>query len=106
MPATAAITVALAVALLVVLFDVRAVIGFSSFCILTYYAIANASALTLSSGALGKVVPVLGLLGCLVIAWSLPSRSVAAGVVVLLVGAVVGWVRHTARQHDDGPEGG
>lgn len=105
-PATAAITVALAVALLVVLFDVRAVIGFSSFCVLTYYAIANASALTLPSGVVGRVVPALGLLGCLAVAWSLPWRSVAAGAVVLLVGAVAGWVRHTARQHDDGPEGG
>ena len=95
----------LVVAALVVLFDVRAVIGFSSFCILAYYAIANASALTLPAGVVGRVVPALGLLGCLAVAWSLPWRSVAAGVVVLAVGAVIGWVRHTAR-HGMDPEGG
>lgn len=104
-PARAEITVAVVVAVLVVLFDVRAVIGFSSFCVLTYYAIANASAFTLSARVLGRVVPVLGLLGCLAVAWSLPWRSIAAGVVVLLVGAVVGWVRHTAH-HGMDPEGG
>ena len=104
-PARAEITVAVVVAVLVVLFDVRAVIGFSSFCILAYYAIANASALTLPAGVVGRVVPALGLLGCLTVAWSLPWRSVAAGVVVLVVGAVIGWVRHTAR-HGMDPEGG
>lgn len=104
-PARAEITVAVVVAVLVVLFDVRAVIGFSSFCVLTYYAIANASAFTLPAGVLGRVIPVLGLLGCLVVAWSLPWRSIAAGVVVLLLGAVAGWVRYTARDEAD-PEGG
>lgn len=103
-PVAAEVTVAVVVALLVILFDVRAVIGFSSFCVLTYYAVANASALTLPSGVVGRLVPLLGLLGCLVVAWSLPWRSVAAGALVLLVGAISGWVRHTVR--DETPEGG
>lgn len=103
-PASAEIAVAAAVVLLVVLFDVRAVIGFSSVCVLTYYAIANASALTLPAGAIGKTVPVVGLLGCLVVAVSLPPPSVIGGAVVLAVGAMIGWLRHTARA--TGGEGG
>lgn len=102
-PRTAEVVVALAVIVLVVLTDLRWAIGFSSFCVLTYYALANASAWTLAPG-LSRVVPALGLLGCIVIALVLPWPSVVLGVLVLAVGAFVGWVRHTTREHhqDDG----
>ena len=53
----------------VLLFDLRGAIGFSSFCVLLYYAIANASALTLERRS--RAVPVLGLAGCLVLAATL-----------------------------------
>jgi APA family basic amino acid/polyamine antiporter len=62
--------------------DVRDAIGFSSFCVLVYYAIANASALTLRVSP----VPVLGLTGCVVLAATLPPASALAGVGVLAAG--------------------
>ncbi|WP_344707691.1 APC family permease [Marihabitans asiaticum] len=103
-PVAAELSVALAVVLLVVLFDVRAVIGFSSVCVLAYYAIANASAATLPAGALARSIPVLGMIGCLVVALALPLTSLVSGVLVLLVGAATGWLSHTARTA--GGEGG
>ena len=45
-PQTAEVVVCAVVVLLVVVFDVRDVIGFSSFGVLVYYAVANASAIT------------------------------------------------------------
>jgi len=52
--------------------DLRHAIGFSSFCVLAYYAIANASAWTLG----GRIVPALGVVGCVVVALALPLPSV------------------------------
>lgn len=49
---------------LVLTVDVTRAIVFSSFCVLLYYAIANASAWTLGK----RVVPVVGLAGCLTLA--------------------------------------
>lgn len=86
------------VIVLIVLVDLRGAIGFSSFLVLTYYAIANASAWTLGSGPTSRVVPTLGLVACLVVALLLPWQSVVAGVVVLAVGAFVGWARYTTRE--------
>ena len=72
----------------VALADVRAAIGFSSVTVLVYYAIANASALTLP-GRRRNVIAVVGLVGCVVLAASLPWPSLVAGVAVLAVGALV-----------------
>ena len=69
--------------------DVRGVIGFSSFAVLVYYAVANASAWTLRAG----VIPAAGLLGCVVLAFALPLPSVLAGAALLAIGAVVYAVR-------------
>ena len=71
----------------------RGAIGFSSFGVLVYYAIANASAWTLSSAPASRVVPVLGLLGCVTLAFALPGVSVVVGAAVLAVGAVAYGVR-------------
>ena len=75
--------------------DVRGAIGFSSFAVLVYYAIANASAWTLPSpeGRRRRVVPAVGLLGCLALALALPLTSVLAGALVLAVGAAAYAVR-------------
>jgi basic amino acid/polyamine antiporter, APA family len=51
-------------------------IGFSSFCVLVYYGIANLSALTLRRRLL---VPAAGLAGCAVLAFTLPPASVIGG---------------------------
>jgi APA family basic amino acid/polyamine antiporter len=78
-----------AVAVLAATVDVRGAIGFSSFAVLTYYAIANASAWTLTrpEGRPSRWVPALGLLGCAGLAFSLPPFSIISGVVVLTIGA-------------------
>ncbi|MER6297955.1 APC family permease [Kitasatospora sp. NPDC001539] len=75
--------------------DLRGAIGFSSFGVLAYYAVANASAWTLTSaeGRPPRVVPVLGAAGCLVLALALPAASVLWGAVVLAVGAAAYGVR-------------
>jgi APA family basic amino acid/polyamine antiporter len=65
--------------------EMPSAIGFSSFAVLVYYAIANASAWTLGA----RVVPVLGVTGCVVVALALPLLSVAAGLAALLAGAAV-----------------
>jgi APA family basic amino acid/polyamine antiporter len=59
------------------LLDLRGAIGFSSFCVLLYYAIANASALTLDDGR--RALPAIGLAGCLILAFTLPIEQVGAG---------------------------
>ncbi|MCW1958202.1 MAG: amino acid permease, partial [Mycobacterium sp.] len=69
--------------------DVRAAIGFSSFAVLLYYAIANASAWTLDRSRGSRLVPALGLAGCLLLAACLPPGSVLAGAAVLAAGAAV-----------------
>jgi APA family basic amino acid/polyamine antiporter len=84
-PHRAQILVALAAAALVALGDIRGAIGFSSCTILVYYAIANASAMTLGGGR-GRALAVVGLVGCLVLAVFLPWRNVVAGFAVLAVG--------------------
>lgn len=98
LPRRAECVVAGFIVVLVVLVDLRGVIGFSSFCVLVYYAIANASALTLPGSPVLRAVSALGLLGCLAVAVLLPWPSVLTGVVVLAIGAFIGWVRHTTRE--------
>ncbi|WP_435839111.1 APC family permease [Streptodolium elevatio] len=94
-PRHAVIAVGAAVVLLVGLVDLRGAIGFSSFGVLAYYAVANASALKLRSdeNPPPRALPVLGLLGCVVLAATLPWRSVAWGAAVLATGAVIWFVR-------------
>ncbi|MTE19786.1 amino acid permease [Streptomyces sp. TRM43335] len=94
-PHRAELVVGAVVAVVAATADVRGAIGFSSFGVLTYYAIANASARTLTSaeGRPPRVVPVVGLVGCAVLALALPAASVVAGCAVLAVGAAVYGVR-------------
>lgn len=86
-PRRAELAVGVVVLTVVLLVDLRGAIGFSSFGVLLYYAVANASAFTLRrEWAPGRVVPVLGLAGCLVLAASLPAGSVVAGTAVVAAG--------------------
>lgn len=85
-PHRAEVTVGVIVAVVAALADVRAAIGFSSFAVLVYYAIANASAWTLPGK---RLTPVIGLAGCLLLAVCLPLGSVLAGSAVLAAGALV-----------------
>lgn len=69
--------------------DLRDVIGFSSFGVLVYYAVANASAWTLDRSASARAVPAIGLVGCLLLAGALPRESVVVGCAVTALGAGV-----------------
>lgn len=88
-PHRAELAVGAVVAVVAATADVRGAVGFSSFGVLAYYAVANASAWTLNRSGLSRVVPGVGLLGCLVLAFALPGDSVAAGAGVVLAGAAV-----------------
>ena len=84
-PHRAEVAVGVVVATVAAVADVRSAIGFSSFAVLVYYAIANAAAATLR----GRLVPALGLAGCVVLAACLPIGAVLAGSGVLILGALV-----------------
>jgi len=89
-----------AVALLVTFTDLRGAIGFSSFCVLGYYAVANASAWTLppEHRPWPRSLAAAGLGGCALLAFTLPRESVVAGTIVLAVGALAWAARHGFRR--------
>ncbi|WP_219825743.1 APC family permease [Nonomuraea typhae] len=97
-PHRAELAVGLTVIVLLMLADLRGAIAFSSFGVLVYYAIANASALTLRAGegAPRRAVPVIGLVLCLVLAFTLPWQAVVAGLAVFAVGVLLWFLRHRA----------
>ncbi|MEY7975617.1 APC family permease [Streptomyces pilosus] len=95
-PHRAELVVGAVVAVLAATVDVRGAIGFSSFGVLAYYAVANASAWTLDARPMARVVPAVGLAGCLVLAFSLPWVPVAVGAGVLAVGVAAYGVRRAA----------
>ena len=90
-PYVAEICVGVVVAVIVLAADVRQAIGFSSFAVLIYYLVANTAALRLDRRRRGLPawVPVLGAVGCVIVAGSLPWQSVVGGLVVYVVGGVV-----------------
>ncbi|NUR31993.1 MAG: APC family permease [Catenulispora sp.] len=100
-PHRAELVVGAVVAVAAATADVRGAIGFSSFGVLAYYAIANASAWTLTpaEGRPHRLIPVLGLAGCLVLAFALPPASVVSGAAVLAVGAAAYGIRRTVTGH-------
>lgn len=79
--------------------DIRNAIGFSSFAVLTYYAIANACALTLTARERQwpRWLAVCGLAGCAALALSLPVASVLGGAALLLAGTAAFVLRRWAR---------
>ena len=96
----AELSVAAVVVVLVVVVDLRGAIGFSSVTILTYYALANASALTLPARRRGAgALALLGLVGCVALALALPLASLLTGAGVLAAGAAVRWVTRRGAGH-------
>jgi APA family basic amino acid/polyamine antiporter len=85
------LTVGVLVVLIVAIADLRGAIGFSSFAVLTYYAIANASALTQPDGERRwpRWLQVVGLAGCVLLAFSLPLQAVVGGSILLAIGAAL-----------------
>ncbi len=99
-PHRAELTVAAVVIAVVLLADVRGAIGFSSFAVLTYYAVANASAWTLSreERRWPRALPAIGIVGCVVLAFSLPLASVVGGVILTAAGVAAWFLRRRGTQ--------
>jgi APA family basic amino acid/polyamine antiporter len=98
-PLSAEITIGTIVAIIVLVADVRGAIGFSSFAVLVYYAIANASAFTFSASERRwpRALTVAGVAGCALLALSLPLASIVGGALVLAAGAIV----YALRAHNE-----
>ena len=92
-PYRAEVATAVVVCGVVLVADVRGAIGFSSFAVLTYYALANASAWRLAPNERRwpRWLAVLGLALCMVLAVTLPLASVIGGLLVLVAGTA-GWL--------------
>jgi basic amino acid/polyamine antiporter, APA family len=89
-PGRAELAVAAVVSMLVLTTDLRGAIGFSSFGVLIYYAIANASAYTQPAERRRwpRALNVIGLVACAVLVVTLPVSAIVAGAAVLAVGLV------------------
>ncbi|WP_336853721.1 APC family permease [Sinomonas albida] len=87
-PHHAELALAVVVSVLVLTTDLRGVIGFSSFGVLVYYAVANAAAFTQPAAdrRWPRALNVVGAAACLVLVASLPAGSVLAGLVMFAVG--------------------
>jgi basic amino acid/polyamine antiporter, APA family len=94
-PHRAELAVGVIAATAAALADLRSAIGFSSFAVLVYYAIANAAAWTLPAEQRRwpRALCAAGVLGCLVIAATLPLSSLLPGAALLALGAIVHLVR-------------
>lgn len=99
-PHHAEIAVGACVLTLALSVDLRGTIGFSSFGVLTYYAIANASAWRLrpDENPPPRWLPVVGFVGCAALALTLPVRSVVWGAAVLGAGVLAWALRKLARR--------
>jgi APA family basic amino acid/polyamine antiporter len=93
-PYVAEVAVAAVVILLLLTVDVMTVVGFSSFGVLVYYAVANASAYTLKShpGYAPKWLNAVGFVACLLLAFTLPPASVLTMTAVLAIGVAGRWL--------------
>ena len=91
-PDHAELALGVAISLLVLTTDLRGAIGFSSFGVLIYYAIANAAAFTQTAGQRRRprFLNAAGLLGCLLLVVTLPIQAVLAGVAMFGVGLAGG----------------
>ena len=91
-PAIAEVVMALGAIVAVVFVDPVWLVGASSSAVLSYYAIAHASAIKQpeSQRILPVVTPWVGLVGCLALVATLPWPSVATGGVIFLLGLALG----------------
>ncbi|EIV92144.1 APC family permease [Frankia sp. QA3] len=99
-PHHAELAVGAVVAVLAGFADLRAAIGLSSFGVLVYYAVANASAWTLRAdeGRPPRAVPAAGLVGCGLLAFALPATAVLGGLGLLAAGLAAHGLRRLARR--------
>jgi basic amino acid/polyamine antiporter, APA family len=89
-PHVAQLAIAGVVVVLVASVDLRGMIGFSSFGVLLYYAVANAAAWTQAAPERRwpRGLQALGLAGCLTLVATLPALSVVVGIAVLAAGCL------------------
>jgi APA family basic amino acid/polyamine antiporter len=89
-PYRAEISAAVVVCGVVLVADVRDAIGFSSFAVLTYYALANASAWRLTAGERRwpRWLAGMGVGLCVLLAFTLPLAAVAGGLLLLGAGTI------------------
>ncbi|MHC6230805.1 APC family permease [Arthrobacter sp. MMS24-T111] len=107
-PFVAELAVAAVVILLLLATDVMTVVGFSSFGVLVYYAVANASAYTLPTqpGYAPRWLNAAGFLGCVVLAFTLPPAPLLTMAAVLAAGTAGRWLVLRFRQHQHGRQRG
>jgi APA family basic amino acid/polyamine antiporter len=98
-PHRAEVLLGLTIMIIVLLADLRGAIGFSSFTVLTYYAIANAASFTLPGRACWwrRPLAVLGAGGCMALALTLQLTTVLIGAAVLVVGLLLRAARPLTR---------
>jgi APA family basic amino acid/polyamine antiporter len=92
LPLRAELTVASVVLILVLTLDIRSSIAVSGVAVLTYYAVTNAAALTLTAEQRRwpRAIPVVGFIGCVVLVFALPADALIGGLIVLGLGVVAG----------------
>jgi APA family basic amino acid/polyamine antiporter len=97
-PYRAELAVGAVVVVLVAALGIGEAIGFSSFTVLTYYAVTNAAALRLSPAERRwpRWLAALGLVGCVLVATSLPAMTLVGGATVLGVGLLTFVIRRRA----------
>jgi basic amino acid/polyamine antiporter, APA family len=83
------------VCVLILLTDLRGAIGFSSFGVLLYYLIANVAAYTQSSERrrFPRVLQIIGVAGCGILALTLPLSAVIGGAVIFVIGMIYRAIR-------------
>ncbi|GAA4622842.1 APC family permease [Cellulomonas oligotrophica] len=89
-PHRATLVVGAVVLALVLTVDLRGVIGFSSFGVLVYYAVANLAASRQRGAArrTPRTLQAVGLVGCVVLVVTLPAPSLVVGAAVLVTGVL------------------
>jgi len=104
-PHHAELTLAVTVSMLVMITDLRGVIGFSSFGVLVYYGIANAAAYTQSAEQRRwpRAFQIAGVIGCTVLVATLPWQSLLAGLLMFGIGLTGRWLILTRRGTDSKP---
>jgi APA family basic amino acid/polyamine antiporter len=90
-PLRAELTVAAVIIALIVVLDLRNAIAVSGVAVLTYYAITNAAALTLTPDQRlwPRAIAIGGLVGCLTLIAALPAGAILGGSATLALGVIV-----------------
>lgn len=104
-PHRAEVALGVVVVVLVLTVDLRGAIGFSSFGVLLYYLVANLAALTQDRAhrRFPRALQVLGALGCVALAATLPPASVLGGAGVVAAGVAWRAVVLARRRRVGGP---